>query len=42
VLGETLSARAMFGCALMLVGMLIAQLVPLYLQKTPPSAPHAQ
>jgi drug/metabolite transporter (DMT)-like permease len=42
VLGETLSARAIFGCALMLAGMLIAQLVPLYLQKTPPSAPHAQ
>ncbi|QJQ05773.1 DMT family transporter [Undibacterium piscinae] len=40
VLGETLSARAIFGCALMLSGMLIAQLVPLYLQKTPPSEPH--
>jgi drug/metabolite transporter (DMT)-like permease len=41
VLGETLSSRAIFGCFLMLAGMLIAQLVPLYLQKTPPSEPHA-
>lgn len=31
-LDETLSARALFGCALMLSGMLMAQLVPLYLQ----------
>lgn len=32
-LGETLAPRALFGCALMLAGMLMAQLVPLYLQK---------
>lgn len=32
-LGETLTPRALFGCALMLAGMLMAQLVPLYLQK---------
>ncbi|CAN5701902.1 DMT family transporter [soil metagenome] len=33
VLGETLTMRAMFGAALMLLGMLVAQLVPLYKQK---------
>lgn len=42
ILGETLSSRAMLGCALMLIGMLIAQLVPLYLQDEQPSAPHPQ
>lgn len=42
VLGETLASRAIFGCALMLAGMLIAQLVPLYLQNEQPSAPYPQ
>ncbi len=42
ILGETLSSRAIFGCALMLAGMLIAQLVPIYLQNERPSAPHPQ
>jgi drug/metabolite transporter (DMT)-like permease len=42
VLDETLSNRAVVGCALMLAGMLVAQLVPLYFQKRLPSAPHAQ
>lgn len=41
-LGETISMRAIFGCILMLVGMLIAQLVPLYLQKQEVSPPHPQ
>ena len=42
ILGETISARAIFGCALMLAGMLIAQLIPLYLQKQEVSPPHPQ
>lgn len=42
ILGETISMRAIFGCALMLAGMLIAQLVPLYLQKQEVSPPHPQ
>jgi drug/metabolite transporter (DMT)-like permease len=33
ILGETLSSRAILGCILMLAGMLIAQLVPLYFHK---------
>jgi drug/metabolite transporter (DMT)-like permease len=28
VLGETLSARALFGCALMLTGLIVCQLMP--------------
>jgi drug/metabolite transporter (DMT)-like permease len=42
VLGEMISMRAIFGCILMLAGMLIAQLVPLYLQKQEVSPPHPQ
>lgn len=42
VLGEQLTRRGFFGCALILAGMLIAQLVPLYLQKETPAAPHPQ
>ncbi len=30
ILGETLSGRAVFGCALMLAGMLVTQLLPFY------------
>lgn len=41
-LGETISMRAVLGCVLMLAGMLIAQLVPLYLQKQEASPPHPQ
>ncbi len=42
ILGETISIRAILGCVLMLTGMLIAQLVPLYLQKQEVSPPHPQ
>jgi drug/metabolite transporter (DMT)-like permease len=28
VLGETLSARALFGCALMLTGLIVCQVMP--------------
>ena len=42
ILGETISMRAMLGCILMLAGMLIAQLVPLYLQKQKAIPPHPQ
>jgi drug/metabolite transporter (DMT)-like permease len=42
ILGETISMRAILGCVLMLTGMLIAQLVPLYLQKQEVSPPHPQ
>lgn len=42
ILDETISKRAILGCILMLVGMLIAQLVPLYLQKQKVSPPHPQ
>jgi drug/metabolite transporter (DMT)-like permease len=28
VLGETLSTRAMFGCALMLAGLIVCQVMP--------------
>ena len=42
ILGETISMRAIFGCVLMLAGMLIAQLIPLYLQKQEVSPPHPQ
>ena len=31
ILGETLTPRGLLGCALMLAGMLTAQLVPIYL-----------
>ncbi|UJJ32348.1 DMT family transporter [Halopseudomonas maritima] len=39
ILGETLSLRGLLGCALMLSGMLLAQLVPIYLERrrTPPA-----
>ncbi|MFC0402694.1 DMT family transporter [Paraburkholderia rhizosphaerae] len=30
VLGETLSARAMFGCGLMLIGLIVCQLLPIW------------
>lgn len=33
ILDETISLRGLFGCALMLTGMLVAQLVPLYVEK---------
>lgn len=33
LLGETLSPRGLLGCALMLTGMLLAQLVPIYLDR---------
>ena len=33
ILGETLSLRGFIGCALMLTGMLLAQLVPIYLER---------
>lgn len=33
ILGETLSVRGFIGCCMMLAGMLIAQLVPLYLER---------
>jgi drug/metabolite transporter (DMT)-like permease len=33
ILDETISLRGLFGCALMLAGMLVAQLVPLYVEK---------
>jgi drug/metabolite transporter (DMT)-like permease len=33
ILGETLTLRGLLGCALMLAGMLIAQLVPLYRER---------
>lgn len=33
VLGETLSPRGLLGCSLMLAGMLLAQLVPIYLDR---------
>lgn len=33
VLGETLTPRGLLGCALMLAGMLLAQLVPIYLDR---------
>ncbi|HDY97798.1 MAG TPA: DMT family transporter [Pseudomonas sabulinigri] len=33
ILGETLSPRGLFGCALMLGGMLLAQLVPIYMER---------
>ncbi|MEO1827747.1 MAG: DMT family transporter [Pseudomonas sp.] len=33
ILGETLTPRGLLGCALMLVGMLTAQLVPIYLDR---------
>ncbi|WP_373185251.1 DMT family transporter [Halopseudomonas sp.] len=33
ILGETLSVRGFIGCSMMLAGMLIAQLVPLYLER---------
>lgn len=42
ILGETLSARAMFGCALMLAGMLAAQLIPYYFEKSKPVDGHVQ
>lgn len=42
ILDETISKRAILGCILMLVGMLIAQLAPLYLQKQKVSPPHPQ
>ncbi len=34
ILGETLGLRALLGCALMLCGMLVAQLAPLYLRRS--------
>ncbi|UAW97609.1 DMT family transporter [Halopseudomonas nanhaiensis] len=33
ILDETISLRGLFGCVLMLAGMLVAQLVPLYVEK---------
>jgi drug/metabolite transporter (DMT)-like permease len=42
ILGEALSARSLFGCALMLAGMLTAQLVPYYFQKEKPILGHVQ
>ncbi len=33
ILGETLTPRGLLGCALMLAGMLTAQLVPIYLDR---------
>ena len=33
ILDETISMRGLAGCALMLAGMLVAQLVPLYVEK---------
>ncbi|QJD60673.1 DMT family transporter [Pseudomonas sp. gcc21] len=42
VLGETLSLRGLIGCALMLSGMLLAQLVPIYLERRRTVAPVQQ
>ncbi|MEH6490673.1 DMT family transporter [Halopseudomonas sp.] len=42
ILGETLSPRGLLGCALMLGGMLIAQLVPIYLERRKQPAPVQQ
>lgn len=42
ILGETLSLRGFIGCALMLTGMLLAQLVPIYLGRRRVIAPVQQ
>ncbi len=42
ILDETLSLRGLLGCALMLSGMLVAQLVPLYVEKRRGVAPVQQ
>ncbi|GAA6131887.1 DMT family transporter [Halopseudomonas sabulinigri] len=42
ILGETLSPRGLLGCALMLGGMLVAQLVPIYLERRKQPAPVQQ
>lgn len=42
ILGETLSLRGFIGCALMLTGMLLAQLVPIYLERRRAIAPVQQ
>ena len=41
-LGETLSPRGLFGCALMLGGMLLAQLVPIYMERRKKPTPVQQ
>lgn len=42
ILNETLSLRGFIGCCMMLAGMLIAQLVPLYLERRRPLVPVQQ
>lgn len=42
MLGEALSARSLLGCALMLSGMLTAQLIPYYFEKEKPVSSHVQ
>ncbi len=42
ILGETLSPRGLFGCALMLGGMLLAQLVPIYMERRKKPTPVQQ
>lgn len=42
VLGEILTARALFGCALMLASLMIVQLPPLLASKVSPSRSHSQ
>lgn len=42
ILDETLSPRGLLGCALMLGGMLVAQLVPIYLERRKQPAPVQQ
>lgn len=42
ILGETLSPRGLLGCALMLGGMLLAQLVPIYIERRKQPAPVQQ
>ncbi|MEH6799850.1 MAG: DMT family transporter [Halopseudomonas sabulinigri] len=42
ILSETLSPRGLFGCALMLGGMLLAQLVPIYMERRKKPTPVQQ
>jgi drug/metabolite transporter (DMT)-like permease len=42
ILGETLSPRGLLGCALMLGGMLTAQLIPIYLERRKQPVPVQQ
>lgn len=42
ILGETLSPRGLLGCALMLCGMLLAQLVPIYMERRKQPTPVQQ